>query len=88
MARRITYKDVQNVAEAIIRDSDVILAIRIDPGSVEYSRSWMFTFEMEHGREYQHSFWNYSLNTTREAHIFLRGMAHMLELQAKAAIND
>lgn len=84
MTRRITHKDVQNVAEAIIRESDVILAIRIDPGSVTYSRSWMFTFEMAHGKEFQHSFWNLSLDTTREAHIFLRGMAHMLELQHKA----
>jgi len=84
MAHRITNQDVYAVAKSIARDSDVIRAIECHAGSSSYNRSWMFTFHLHNGTEFQHSFWNLALNTAREAHTFLRGMAHMLELQNRA----
>lgn len=84
MARRITNKDVYAVAESIVRDSDVIRSIECHAGSSSYNRSWLFTFYLENDEyHYQHSFWNMSLLTAREAHTFLRGMSYMLELQSK-----
>lgn len=84
MARRITKKDVYAVADAIVAESDIIRAIKVDAGNSSYNHSWMFTFYLENSTEYQHSFWDLALMTPKEAHMFLRGMAHMLELQAKA----
>lgn len=84
MARRITKKDVHAVANAIVEGSDIITSIEVHAGNSSYNHSWMFTFYLTTGVEFQHSFWDLALMTPKEAHMFLQGMAHMLELQRKA----
>lgn len=88
MARRIGKVDVYAVAGNIAKCSDIIERIECDPGSSTYSRSWTFTFYLVNGKSFQHSFWNLSLLSSREAFTFLRGMAHMVELTNKFESDD
>jgi hypothetical protein len=83
MSRRITQKDVIAVVDEIVRESDDIRAIKADPGNSTHNYSWMFTFYLTDGSEHQHTFWNLSLLTAKEAHMFLRGMLYMLGLQRR-----
>ncbi len=82
MARRITAKDVDILADAIVRDSEHIRAIDIRPGSPTNGISWMFEFHMVSGETRQLSFWDLNIMTAREAHTMLYGMTYALKIGA------